>query len=328
MSNRRSPALSVLGAVAVVAAWAVTPAVAQKYPEKPIRLIVPFAPGGNIDITARTIAPGLGDVLGGSVVVENRGGASGTIGVDLVAKSLPDGYTLVVGSTGTITGAPSLFPKLPYHPMRDLAAISLINEVPIIIVVHPALRARNMKELVALAKGAPGRMTMGSPGPGSTNHLAGELFQLANGVKFTHIPYKGNGPALIDLMGGQIDVIFDQMTASIGYVRGGKLRALGVAQAVRSNQIPDVPTLAEQGCKGCEASTFAGLFAAAGTPKAIVERLAEATAKVVGSRAVQDRFISLGAEPKFNSPEAFAQLVRADVERWARVVKEANIKLD
>ena len=328
MSNRRSPALSVLGAVAVVAAWAVTPAVAQKYPEKPIRLIVPFAPGGNIDITARTIAPGLGDVLGGSVVVENRGGASGTIGVDLVAKSLPDGYTLVVGSTGTITGAPSLFPKLPYHPTRDLAAISLINEVPIIIVVHPALRARNMKELVALAKGAPGRMTMGSPGPGSTNHLAGELFQLANGVKFTHIPYKGNGPALIDLMGGQIDVIFDQMTASIGYVRGGKLRALGVAQAVRSNQIPDVPTLAEQGCKGCEASTFAGLFAAAGTPKAIVERLAEATAKVVGSRAVQDRFISLGAEPKFNSPEAFAQLVRADVERWARVVKEANIKLD
>ncbi len=328
MSNGRSRALRVLGVVAVVAAGAGNPAAAQKYPEKPIRLIVPFAPGGNIDITARTISPGLGDVLGTSVVVENRGGASGTIGVDLVAKSPPDGYALVVGSTGTITGAPSLFPKLPYNPTRDLTAISLINEVPIIIVVHPALRARNVRELVALAKGAPGRMTMGSPGPGSTNHLAGELFQLANGVKFTHIPYKGNGPALIDLMGGQIDVIFDQMTASIGYVRGGKLRALGVAQAARSNQIPDVPTLAEQGCKGCEASTFAGLFAAAGTPKSIVDRLAEATAKVVGSKPVQDRFISLGAEPKFNSPEAFAQLVRADVERWARVVKEANIKLD
>lgn len=328
MSNRRSSVSGGLGAAAAVVALAAMPAAAQKYPEKPIRLIVPFAPGGNIDITARTISLGLGDTLGAPVVVENRGGASGTIGVDLVAKSPPDGYTVVVGSTGTITGAPSLFPKLPYNPIRDLAPISLVNEVPIIIVVHPALRARNVRDLVALAKVEPGRMTMGSPGPGSTNHLAGELFQLANGVKFTHIPYKGNGPALIDLMGGQIDVIFDQMTASIGYVRGGKLRALGVAQTTRSNQIPDVPTLAEQGCKGCEASTFAGLFAAAGTPKAIVDRLAEATARVVGSKAVQDRFVSLGAEPKFNSPEAFAQLVRVDVERWARVVKEANIKLD
>jgi len=328
MSSRPSTVLRAVGAAVAVVASVALPAAGQKYPEKPIRLIVPFAPGGNIDITARTIAPGLGDALGTSVVVDNRGGASGTIGVDLVAKSPPDGYTLVVGSTGTITGAPSLFPKLPYNPTRDLTAISLINEVPIIIVVHPALRARNVRELVALAKVTPGRMTMGSPGPGSTNHLAGELFQLANGVKFTHIPYKGNGPALIDLMGGQIDVIFDQMTASIGYVRGGKLRALGVAQALRSNQIPDVPTLAEQGCKGCEASTFAGLFAAAGTPKAIVDSLAEATARVVGSKAIRDRFISLGAEPKFNSPEAFAKLVREDVERWARVVKEANIKLD
>ena len=304
------------------------PAFAQKYPEKPIRLIVPYAPGGNIDITARTISPGLSEVLGGSVVVDNRAGASGTIGVDLVAKSPPDGYTLVVGSTGTITGAPSLFPKLPYDPVRDLVGISTITDVPLVIVVHPAMRAQNMQELVALAKRKPGSMTFGSAGPGTTNHLAGELFQIAAGVKFTHIPYKGSGPALIDLMGGQIDVVFDQLTASIGYIRGGKLRAIGVTAPSRSAQVPDVPTLAEQGCKGCEASTFTGLFAAAATPKAIVDRLAAATAKVVASKPVQDRFASLGAEAKSSTPDYLARFVREDMARWSRVVKTAGIKLE
>ena len=319
---------STAAALAAGLVVATMPSLAQRYPEKPIRLIVPFPPGGNIDITARTISPGLGEILGGSVVVDNRGGASGTIGVDLVAKAPPDGYTLVVGSTGTITGAPSVFPKLPYNPVKDLTAISLVNEVPIIIVVHPAMRARNVKELVALAKQNAGRITMGSPGGGSTNHLAGELFQIATGVKFTHVPYKGSGPALIDLMGGQIDVIFDQMTASIGYVRGGKLRALGVAQSTRSKQLPELATLAEQGCRGCEASTFAGLFAPASLPKSVLDRLAEATVKVVASKPVQERFTSLGAEAKSSTPEEFAQLVRTDVARWARVVKEANIKLE
>lgn len=314
--------------VAGLAAALSTAAWAQKFPEKPIRLVVPFAPGGNIDITARTIAPGMSEVLAIQVVVDNRGGASGTIGVDLVAKSPPDGYNLVVGSTGTITGAPSLYPKLPYDPVKDLAPISLVSEVPIMIVVHPALRAKNMQELVALAKVKPGRMTMGSPGAGSTNHLAGEMFQLATGAKFTHIPYKGSGPALIDLMGGQIDLIFDQMTASIGYVKGGKLRAIGVASPKRSDQLPDVPTLAEQGCKGCDASTFAGLFAPANTPRAVVDRLADAVNKVVASKPVRDRFISLGAEPLSNRPDEFAKMVKEDVTRWARVVKEANIKIE
>ena len=314
--------------VASLAMAAALGASAQKFPEKPIRLVVPFAPGGNIDITARTIAPGMSEALGTQVVVDNRGGASGTIGVDLVAKSPPDGYNLVVGSTGTITGAPSLYPKLPYDPIRDLAPISLVSEVPIMIVVHPALRAKNMQELVALAKVKPGRMTMGSPGAGSTNHLAGEMFQLATGAKLTHVPYKGSGPALIDLMGGQIDLIFDQMTASIGYVKGGRLRSIGVASPKRSSQLPDVPTLAEQGCKGCEASTFAGLFAPAHTPKAIIDRLADTVAKVVASKPVHDRFISLGADPMSNKPDEFAKMVKEDVLRWARVVKEANIKID
>lgn len=324
--NRRGAWAGAVGAA--IAVGFVAGASAQKYPDKPIRIVVPFPPGGNIDITARTVSPGMAEMLGVQVVVDNRGGASGTIGVDLVAKSPPDGYSLVLGSTGTITGAPSLFPKLPYDPVKDLAPLSLVNEVPIMIVVHPAIRAKNMQELVALAKAQPGRMTMGSPGAGSTNHLAGELFQQATGTKLSHIPYKGSGPALIDLMGGQIDLIFDQMTASIGYVKAGKLRALGVAQAARSSQLPNVPTLAEQGCKGCEASTFAGLFAPAGTPKAVVDRLAEVIAKVVASKPVQERFISLGAEPKSNTPQELAQLVKLDVARWARVVKEANIKLE
>jgi len=301
---------------------------AQEYPEKPIRLIVPYPPGGNIDITARSIAPGLSEALGTSVVVDNRAGASGTIGVDVVAKSAPDGYTLVVGSTGTITGAPSLFPKLPYDPVRDLAPIGMVTDVPLVIVVHPAMRARTMKDLVSLAKQKPGSMTFGSAGPGTTNHLAGELFQISTSVKFTHVPYKGSGPALIDLMGGHVDVVFDQLTASIGYIRGGKLRAVGVTAPKRSAQIPDVPTLAEQGCKGCEASTFTGLFAAAATPRPILERLATATAKVVASKPVQERFASLGAEAKSSTPEQLGAFVREDAARWARVVKEAGIKLD
>ena len=317
-------------AVILVAAAlsAALPAAAQKYPEKPVRLIVPYPPGGNIDITARTISPGLSEALGVSVVVDNRAGASGTIGVDLAAKSPPDGYTLVVGSTGTITGAPSLFPKLPYDPIRDLAAVSTVTDVPLVIVVHPAMRARSMKELLALARQKPGAMTYGTAGAGTTNHLAGEMFQIATGVKFTHVPYKGSGPALIDLMGGHVDVVFDQLTASIGYIRGGKLRAIGVTALERSKQIPDVPTLAEQGCKGCEASTFTGLFAAAGTPKPIIDRLAQATAKVLASKAVQDRFASLGAEAKSSTPEYLAQFVKEDTARWARVVKEAGIKLE
>ncbi|MCC7081426.1 MAG: tripartite tricarboxylate transporter substrate binding protein [Burkholderiales bacterium] len=315
-------------ALALVAASFAAAAAAQNYPTRPIRLIVPYAPGGNIDITARTISPGLSEVLGTSVVVDNRAGASGQIGVDLVAKSPPDGYTLVVGSTGTITGAPSLFPKLPYDPVRDLVGISTVTDVPLVIVVHPSMRARDMKELVALAKRKPGSMTFGSAGAGTTNHLAGEMFQMATGVKFTHVPYKGSGPALIDLMGGQIDLVFDQLTASIGYIRGGKLRAIGVTAQKRSAQIPDVPTLAEQGCKGCEASTFTGLFAAAATPKAIVDRLAAATAKVVASKPVQERFASLGAEARSSTPEYLAQFVREDLARWARVVKQAGIKLE
>ncbi len=311
-------------AVALIAALAA----AQKYPERPIRLIVPYPPGGNIDITARTISPGLSQALGTSVVVDNRAGASGTIGVDLAAKSPPDGYTLVVGSTGTITGAPSLFPKLPYDPINDLVGISTVTDVPLVIVVHPSMRARDMKELIALAKQKPGSMTFGSAGPGTTNHLAGELFQIATGVRFTHVPYKGGAPALTDLMGGQIDVVFDQLTGSIAYIRSGKLRALGVTAPKRSAQIPDVPTLAEQGCKGCEASTFTGLFAPAHTPQPIIDRLAKATAQVVASAPVQERFASLGADAKSSTPADLAKLVREDTARWARVVKEAGIKLE
>ena len=315
-------------AIAMALAAAALPALAQQpYPAKSVRFIIPFPPGGPTDILGRLAADALSKSTGVQFVADNRPGAGGNIGTELCAKSPADGYTVCM-MTVAQSISPAIYARLGFDPLKDFAHVTLVAQLPSLLMVHPSVPAKNVKELVALAKPKAGRITMGSPGPGSTNHLAGEMFQLSTGVKFTHVPYKGNGPALIDLMGGQIDIVFDQMTASIGYVRGGKLRALGVAQSARSSQLPDVPTLAEQGCKGCEASTFAGLFAPGGMPKPILDRLAEATAKVVASKPVHDRFVSLGAEPKSSTPEEFAQLVRTDVARWARVVKEANIKLD
>jgi tripartite-type tricarboxylate transporter receptor subunit TctC len=315
-------------ALATVACLLAGSACAQNYPEKTIRIVVPFPPGGNIDITGRSIAPGLSELLGVPVVVDNRGGAAGTIGVDLVAKAPPDGYTLVVGSTGTITAAASLYPKLPYNPLKDLAPVSMVTDAPIILLCHPALRAKNVRELLGLAKAKPGVMTYGSAGSGSTNHLAGELFQGRTGVKITHIPYKGSGPALIDLMGGQIDLYFDQLTSSIGFIKSGKLRALAIAQPARSRLLPDLATMSEQGCTGCEASTFAGILAPAAVPRPILDRLNAAVVKVVNSDTVRDRFINLGAEPRPTTQEQFAQIIRDDFARWQKVVRDSNIKLE
>ena len=204
-------------------------AMAQNFPTRAIRLVVPFPPGGNIDITARTIAPGLGETLGQTVVVDNRGGAGGIIGMEIVTKSAPDGHTLALASSGTVTVAPSLYTKMPYDPVKDLTPIALLSYVPIVLVVSPALPAKSIKDFIALAKSRPGKMTMASGGNGTTNQLAGELFQLETGTKFIHIPYKGAAPAVVDVMGGQVDMLFDQLSASSNYIRSGKLRALVVA---------------------------------------------------------------------------------------------------
>jgi tripartite-type tricarboxylate transporter receptor subunit TctC len=301
---------------------------AQNYPTRPIRLIVPFPPGGNIDITARAIAPGLTDLLGQTIVVDNRGGASGIIGTDLVAKSNPDGYTLVLASSGTVTVAPSLYAKMPYDSVQDLSAITLLSYVPIVLVVNPNLPAKSIKDFIALGKSRPGKMTMSSPGSGTTNQLAGELFQLETGTKFLHVPYKGAGPALIDLMGGQVDMLFDQLSASSNYIRIGKLRALVVAGEKRNAVIPEVPTMTESGLRNCDAGTFTALMGPARLPREIIARLNTAGNKTLAMASTRDRFAAVGADILGGTPMQLDAHLKQELAKWTRVAKAANIKLE
>ena len=321
MKNRSLPltfAALLLAATTVFAA----------YPEKALRIVVPYAPGGNIDITARTIAPGLTEALGQQVVIDNRGGAGGTIGSEIAAKSAPDGYTLLLGSTGTLSTAPPLYPKLNYDPIKDFATTSLVSNVPLVLEVHPSLPARNVREFIALAKSRPGKITMGSSGAGTTNHLSGELFQSATGTKFIHIPYKGSGPGLIDLMGGQIDIFFDQLSASIGFIQTGKLRALAVTTAKRAAAMPDLPTIAESGIPGFDSSTWTGIVLPAATPHDIVMKVHGALIKTLRTKATHDSFARLGAEVLESTPEEFARFLREDLSKWTKVIREAGIKLE
>ena len=322
--------------VALLAVAAISNAVAQTtstgsgqaYPTRPIRLIVPFPPGGNIDITARAIAPGLGELLGQQIVVDNRGGAGGIIGTDMVAKSTADGYTLVLASSGTVTVAPSLYTKMPYDPVRDLSPITLLSYVPIVLVVNPNNPAKSIKDFIALAKSRPGRMIMASAGNGTTNQLAGELFQLETGAKFVHVPYKGAGPALIDLMGGQVEMLFDQLSASSNYIKIGKLRALVVAGEKRNAVIPEVPTMIESGLKNCDAGTFTALMGPAGLSREIVTKLNAAGNKTLAMPSTRERFAAVGADILGGTPAQLDANLKQELAKWTRVAKAANIKLD
>ena len=300
----------------------------QAFPTRSIRLVVPFPPGGNIDITARAIAPGLGDSLGQTVVVDNRGGAGGIIGIEIVTKSAPDGHTLVLASSGTVTVAPSLYTKIPYDPVKDLTSIALLSYVPIVLVVNPALPAKSIKDFIALAKSRSGKMTMASGGNGTTNHLAGELFQLDTGAKFIHVPYKGAAPAVVDVMGGQVDILFDQLSASSNYIRSGKLRALVVAGEKRNAVIPDVPTMIESGLKNSDAGTFTALMGPAGLPRDVVAKLNTAANKTLAMPSTRDRFVSVGAEILGGTPVQLDANLKQELAMWTRVVKAANIKVD
>ena len=300
----------------------------QAFPTRSIRLVVPFPPGGNIDITARAIAPGLGDSLGQTVVVDNRGGAGGIIGIEIVTKSAPDGHTLVLASSGTVTVAPSLYSKIPYDPVKDLTSIALLSYVPIVLVVNPALPTKSIKDFIALAKSRNGKMTMASGGNGTTNHLAGELFQLDTGAKFIHVPYKGAAPAVVDVMGGQVDILFDQLSASSNYIRSGKLRALVVAGEKRNAVIPDVPTMIESGLKNSDASTFTALMGPAGLPRDVVAKLNTAANKTLAMPSTRDRFASVGAAILGGTPVQLDANLKQELAMWTRVVKAANIKVD
>ncbi|HXF67503.1 MAG TPA: tripartite tricarboxylate transporter substrate binding protein [Burkholderiales bacterium] len=322
------PKTNTAAALLCVLALAAGEAAAQSYPSRPIRMIVPFAPGGNVDITARNVAPGLSDGLGQQVIVDNRPGAGGTIATDLVAKSAPDGYTLLMASSSVMTNGPALYPKLPYDIVRDLAPVGRVAVVPLAVIAHPSVPAKTTKELVALAKAQPGRLLMGNAGVGTTNHLVAELFLISTGTRMTLVPYKGSGPALVDLVAGHLDTHVDQISSALPYIRAGRIRAIAVTTARRSAQLPETPTLAESGVAGFDAATVTGVLAPAGTPREIVQKLNAALVKVLGSLAVKERFATLGAEVQPSSPEELGAWIREDLARWVKVVKQAGIKVD
>ncbi len=303
-------------------------AAAQDFPSRPIHVVVPYPPGGNVDITARTIEPALREALGQPIIVENKAGAGGIVGTAYAVKAPADGYTLLLGSSATITAGPAAFKHLAYDPLKDLVAIGSIQSVPIVLTVAPKTPAATFQDYVKLARAKPGRVSIASAGTGSSNHLAIELLMHQANLKLLHVPFKGSGPALNDLMGSQVDSMMDQLTASIGHIRDGRIRALAISSLKRSPLLPDVPTLDESGVKGYEASTFTGLFAPVGTPQAVADRLAAALEKARANEGVRERYRTLGVEMMDMSRAEFAAFVRADYEKWVRVARAANISLD
>jgi len=309
-------------------ALAASTAVAQTYPAKPIKLIVPFPPGGATDIVGRLMAQKLSEGLGQQVFVENRAGAAGTIGAEAAAKSPADGYTIFFGTTGTLSSAPALQRNLAYDPIKSFAPISILTNAPVVVVVNSAVPAKSLQELIELAKSRPGKLTYGSAGVGHFLHVAGEAFKAAAGVDLFHVPYKGAGPALIDLVGGRIDVMIDTIVPYTPHVQSGKLRALAVAHSRRLSRLPDLPTAAEAGLPGYEFSAWFGLLAPAGTSNEIVRRLNSEVLKAMATQEVLDTLAKLGLEPSGSSPDQYSALIVAEGAKWSRLVKTAGIKLE
>jgi len=314
--------------VGLALAMAHATAAAQAWPSKPIKWIVPFAPGGTTDILARTVSEKLSPALGVPVVVENRPGAGGGVGAELVARATPDGYTIMGGTISTHAINASLYKDLPYDPVKDFVPITMIARVPNMLVVNPGVPAKDVKELIVLLKANPGRYTFASSGNGTSQHLSGELFKTMAGVDMQHIPYKGSPPALQDVVGGQVTMTFDNITTAWPLAKAGKLKALAVTTAKRSDIAPDVPTLAESGLPGFEVGSWQGVFAPAGTPPAIVKRLNAEIVKILGMPDVREKLGALGAEIVADSPEDFAAIVKAEVAKWAEVVKKSGAKVD
>jgi tripartite-type tricarboxylate transporter receptor subunit TctC len=313
-----------LGAVLALATTLVT-AQAQTYPDHPVTLVVPFAPGGSTTIIARTIADKLGEELGQQVVVDNRAGAGGTIGTKAVAKSTPDGYTLLLGYTGTLAVGPTFYPNAGYDPRKDFAPIGCIGTAPNTIAVHPSFPVKSIAELIAYAKANPGKVNFGSAGIGTLSHIAGEHLATMAGITLTHIPYKGTGPAMTDLLGGHIPMAFAPIPAVHGAATGGQLRVIAVTAPKRSPLLPDVPTVAESGLPGYEAVLRYGLVAPAGTPRPIVERLNKALNVALANEEVRKRLALDGAEPQPGTPESYAADIDREETQWAKVVKAIGV---
>ena len=304
----------------------VTPA--QTWPAKPLRLIVPFPPGGGNDVIARAVAQKLGERLGQSVVVENRAGANGIVGLQALLQAAPDGHTIAVGAAGPLAVNPSLYDKLPYEPLKDFAPVTNMVNFPLLLVTHPSVAAKNTRDLVALAKAQPGKLHYSSPGSGNSGHLAGELFNSMAGVKTVHVPYKGQGPALTDLLAGQVQMLYSSIPSVLPHVRQGQLNAIAVGSAKRIPSLPDIPTIAESGVPGYEAYSWVGMIAPAATPKAVISRLNREIVDILKERDVAEKLNGQGALPVGDTPEQFGAYIRSEIDKWGAVVRSSNIKVD
>ena len=300
----------------------------EAWPVKPIRIVVPYPPGGGAEILARLASVHMSDTFGQPVIVENRGGAGGMVGTEFVAKSPPDGYNMVIATIGPISINPSLYAKMPYDPVKDLAPVTLTGEVPNGLVVHPTLPVKSIKELIALAKQRPRELNYGSSGNGAGDHLAGEMLNVMAGIRMTHVPYKGGAPAMVDLLAGNIQLIFATLATGIPYIKSGRVRALAMAAPTRFALLPDVPTVAESGVPGFAVVNWAGIFVAAGTPRPIIDRLNTEVVKALGAQDVKQKLLEMGLVAGSNTPEQFAAFIQSETVKWAKVIKDANIKLE
>ena len=304
-------------------------ALAQAYPSKPVRLIVPYPAGGPIDVIARLLGQKLTENLGQQVIIDNRGGANGIIGVEIAARAAPDGYTFLMGSTSTHSINPRLYSKLPYDAVKDFAPVSLLATRPYILVLHPSVPAKSVNELIALARARPGQLTYASGGgAGSANHLAGELFKASAGVDIVHVPYKGGGPALTELLGGQVAIFFAPITIALSYVQAGKLRALAVTGARRAAVTPDLPTMSEAGLPGFEFSIWDGMLAPARVPKEAVAKVNGELVKILQSRDIKERFAAMGADAASSTPEQLAVFMKADADKWVKILKDSGARAE
>ncbi|HTP96153.1 MAG TPA: tripartite tricarboxylate transporter substrate binding protein [Burkholderiales bacterium] len=301
---------------------------AQDYPAKPVRWVVPFPAGGPLDIVARVIGVRLSETWGQPVIVDNRPGAGGNIGAEVVAKSAPDGYTIVMGALSTHAVNVSLFRKLPYDPVRDFAPVTLISEVPNVLVVNPAVPAKTVAEFIAYARANPGKLNFASGSTGSAGHLAGELFKTMARVDMTHVPYKGAAPAVTDLLAGQVQLMFDNLASALPNIRAGRLRAIAVTTKKRSAFVPELPTIAESGLPGFDVSTWFGVMAPAATPRPIVNRLHDGIVRALAHPDVKERLAAMGAEPVGDTPEQFGAFVKSEIAKYAKVVKDSGARVD
>jgi tripartite-type tricarboxylate transporter receptor subunit TctC len=311
-----------IGAVTALAA----PAAAQSWPSKPVKIVVPFGPGGPADIYARIVGQELGEALKQQFVIENKAGAGGTIGADIVAKAAPDGYTLLMMSN-TLTTNETLLANKPYGLMRDLVAVAPVNSSDLVMVISPSVKATTLSELIALAKAQPGKLAYASAGPGTPYHLAGELFKTMTGADILHVPHKNSGEARNDVMGGHVQIMFDAVTAMKGNIDAGQVRALGTTGEQRSTVLPDVPTVSEAGVPGYEATIWLGIMAPKGTPPEIVDRLNAEIARIIAKPAMREAWAKQGAVPLTMSPAAFDAFLRRDIDKWAKVIQQAGIKV-